>query len=512
MAEWEPLEKSAQPFNFNEFHDYFFTLLASERDDFEMQVAMKMNDFLCCCPNGATSPIWFYRDSDEDFDWFPLKKESAQQTFANFEYEEQVGKKKIRRTAFDIWMKSPMRRYLDRFCFDPDLPHGFITNGIHVRYNVWEGLSPIVIQDEEKAEEGLAAILFHLREVLCRGNDELYDYVLQWLASKVQNPSKKSTVALVFSGMEGAGKSVFWEKVCKAIFGRHGFVLPDAKMLTHQFAGQYMNNRVFLVVNETNFNDKRDANLVKNMLTCDTIKTEKKFQNMQVSKAHFNMVMTSNNFLKSFPVEPGTNRRYLSIQADGSRANRGDYFDGLLQALNGDGVQAFHRFLLTVPITIDLRLPPHTEEKSDAVAHQFSAFEDFWMGCLNNHTHENATGMIVDPGHRYWATEGCNIQNLWKLFQIKYPKMDWTEVSFQNELKSVLPPIENQNGVDLGTALNSHEKIFTMPRWKACNDHFAVLKGIRNSENSMVQNRKRKLEYNPEQDKRRKSDIRSHFK
>jgi hypothetical protein len=52
---------------------------------------------------------------------------------------------------------------------------------------------------------------FHLRDIVCSGNEELYRYVLSlW---KLMLLGKKSGVALCLSGAQGSGKNVMVEYV-----------------------------------------------------------------------------------------------------------------------------------------------------------------------------------------------------------------------------------------------------------------------------------------------------------
>lgn len=509
MAEWTALEKQAKPFNNFEFKNFFQNLKRTcNAEDLPVILAAHMNNFLFATANTSTC-FWIFRDDTQSVTWTPLKKSNMQDLFMNYIVEEKVGKRTVTKTAFDIWATNPNRRFVDRVFFNPQSPPGFVTNGRQkVCFNLWEGISQAPVLDEERGEEQLATILFHLKEVLCRRDEVIYEYVLQWLANKVQKPWVKTSVALVTSGAQGSGKSVFWEKLAKGIFGAHGMALPDARMITDRFAGSHFADKVFIVVNESKFDTVKEANQIKNLISSDTFKSEQKFREINVEKVYFNFVLTSNDPLKAFPAEPGSNRRYFPVEADPSRANRVEYFDELVKALDEDGMPAFRDFLLEKEITLNLNLPPHTEEKSNAVTFRFDPFESFWQSCIKNHQHVSSLGNVCDPDHRWWVTKGCDTDSLWELFKHKNPKVDCTEIRFLNEIKGMLPPVD---GLDLGTALQRDEKVFDMPDWKSANDHFKIIKGLTNHDNLMITNKKRKLEWDPNEDKRKKGDIRAHF-
>ena len=49
--------------------------------------------------------------------------------------------------------------------------------------------------------------LDHVREVIANNNEQVYKYILVWIASVLQKPSFKTETALVILGHQGTGKS-----------------------------------------------------------------------------------------------------------------------------------------------------------------------------------------------------------------------------------------------------------------------------------------------------------------
>ena len=106
-------------------------------------------------------------------------------------------------------------------------------------------------------------ILEFLRDALCSGNDEHFNFLLDCLASMVQRPDRKLGVALVFAGPSGAGKSTFG-KLIHRIFGQHAFETTSQKH--HLFNNQ--DELVVLILDEVvGDGDKQFEATLKTMIT-----------------------------------------------------------------------------------------------------------------------------------------------------------------------------------------------------------------------------------------------------
>ncbi len=96
---------------------------------------------------------------------------------------------KIKSTnCFDVWMKDPDRKTYHGVVFDPS--------------------GRAVVSAE--GDDLLDPVVWHLRNVICNGNDEDFKYLLAWMAHIIQKPKEKSGVCLVLkSETRGTGKVPF---------------------------------------------------------------------------------------------------------------------------------------------------------------------------------------------------------------------------------------------------------------------------------------------------------------
>ena len=82
---------------------------------------------------------------------------------------------------------------------------------------------------------GIKTIWDHVKNVLCGGNEEVFNIVKKWCSHIVAG--KKMKIALfVKSTQEGTGKSTFFDFFCDKVIGSHlRFKTSDVKCLTGGF-------------------------------------------------------------------------------------------------------------------------------------------------------------------------------------------------------------------------------------------------------------------------------------
>lgn len=522
--EFEPftvLEPAAKPFvsiEWEEFYDHHKVAVPNE-EEFNILCFRKLSQSFFVAPSERDSIQIITKNNANELEVHAFKKETAKSVFKRYP----TGK---RTSIFDSWIGSRECRIIDSVVFNPYYPPGFsILNSSRKRiYNRWTNFSPEIFvsinpSEESEAEFALCTILFHLKEVICRNEETIYEFVLEWIASIVQKPWEKQKTVPVCCGQQGAGKSIWWENFSK-IFGLHGLVCPTADLITHKFFAD-LSNKVFVVVNETNFEDRRERNNLKNQITSDFRKSEKKYENVRMEKDFVSMVWTSNEINNSFPAEKGSNRRYLCVQSDPSRAEDETYFTRLVDAFNSQnslGLRALFRFLNTRILgSIDLRKTPHTEEKGDTVRSKLGIIDVWWLQCLEDKYHHSVLGSsLTDPRAIQWVTQNASKFGLFDHFkaflgrQAKavQNKSDWTQASFDLCFKSMIPPLDEQ--YEKEPPFSSPSDLFCMPSHSACAEYFKKFIGICSVSGApTVQNNRKRKSYDSQKDE---SDIRGFFR
>lgn len=241
-------------------------------------------------------------------------------------------------TYANLWLDSPARRqFAGGVVFDPS---GRPTSPDVL--NLWEGFAV------GPKPGSWARIEWHMRNVLCGGVEEHYQYLLYWFANMVQNPASPGQVATVLRGGRGTGKGTM-ARVLMRIFGQHALQVSNSKYLTGQFNG-HLRDCVFLFADEAFFaGDKKHESILKHLITEPTLTIEAKFQDMRASPNYVHILMASN---EDWVVPAGHDeRRYFVLEVGKEKQRDWGYLEALHEEIRGDGPAAFLHDLLALDLS-----------------------------------------------------------------------------------------------------------------------------------------------------------------
>ncbi|MFA6922514.1 MAG: DUF5906 domain-containing protein, partial [Gallionella sp.] len=138
-------------------------------------------------------------------------------------------------------------------------------------FNTWRGFSV----EPKQNDELLNPILCHIRNVVCAGHTDLYEYLIKWIAYTIQHPDKPAGAAIVLRGEKGSGKGTLGHFL-RAIWGNHGLHISNAKHLVGNFNGHLVDT-CFLFADEAFYSgDKQHEGVLKALVTEPTIIVERK--------------------------------------------------------------------------------------------------------------------------------------------------------------------------------------------------------------------------------------------
>lgn len=263
------------------------------------------------------------------------------------------------------WLENPMRRQFETMVFAP-------RREVNDAYNLWQGFACEAIPGQ-----GHELFLNHLRDNVCSGSEEYYQYLINWMARAVQNPGEPGQVAVILRGGRGAGKGTT-AQAFGSLWGRHFLHISSAKHLVGQF-NAHLRDCVFLFADEAFFaGDKQHESVLKTLVTEDTIMVEGKGVDAEVSPNFTHLMMASNDH---WVVPAGADeRRYFILDVGESAKQNSDYFRRIRSSLDGGGRESLLHHLMTIDLSdFEVRDVPQTDALREQKLLSLNAEEQWWL-------------------------------------------------------------------------------------------------------------------------------------
>lgn len=249
------------------------------------------------------------------------------------------------------WTLHPARRQYDTIVFAPNKE---VMNA----YNLWRGFACDALPGDRHV-----SYLEHIRDNVCSGNLEHYNYVIGWMARAVQKPDCPGEVAVVLRGKRGTGKSKF-AKVFGRLFGRHFLQVSDSKHLVGSF-NAHLRDTVLLFGDEAFFaGDKKHEGVLKTLITEESLIIEGKGIDAEAAPNFTHTILASN---EDWVVPAGLDeRRFLMMEVgDGQKQNH-DYFKRIDADLDNGGLENLLYLLMHYDLsTFEVRKVPQTKALQD---------------------------------------------------------------------------------------------------------------------------------------------------
>ena len=240
-------------------------------------------------------------------------------------------------------------------------------------------------------EDIISKYLNMIKEVIADNNDDIYNYLLDWISYIIQNPGKKTETAIILKGLQGIGKNTFTDILCELLSGYSENNVNQISELTGNF-NSVLESKMLLVLNELkNVGEDRLANFdtLKSIITDKTIRINEKNQPRRTSENVANLIFVTNN---SYPVKiESGDRRYVVLLCNGKYKNNNDYWTNMYNSFTPE----FYSHLLTYFINRDItefnpRVIPMTEAKQDLIEASRNPVEQF----ICDHYNELCKGML----------------------------------------------------------------------------------------------------------------------
>lgn len=207
--------------------------------------------------------------------------------------------KLARPNEYEIWLKSPHRITIKaaNIWFDPTRTKE-PKHPTDICVNTFDGLplKPIETDINDAAE--MCAPITELLLHLCEGKADVFDWVIRWLAIPLQRPGTKMDTALIFHGeVQGAGKSLFFDRIMSKIYGDYAVTLGQGQ-LESQY-NDWVAGKLYALFEEIFSGSDRysQMGMVKQLITGNTIYINQKFMSGWSQDNYVNAVFLSNNMM-----------------------------------------------------------------------------------------------------------------------------------------------------------------------------------------------------------------------
>ena len=357
-----------------------------------------------------------------------------------------------------LWLSSPERRQYEGIVFSP----GKEVNGY---YNLYRGLPTKPVQGDWSLMQK------HIWTVIADHNEEVYQYLMAWMARLVQDPGgERPGTSIVLRGKQGTGKGCFVSQFGE-IFGSHFLHITNPSHLTNRF-NNHLKDALLVFVDEALWAGDRTAEgILKGMVTENYFMCESKGRDAFPVKNHVHLMIASNS---QWVIPAGLEeRRFMVLDVSDRHIQDHTYFGALFHQMDHGGREAMLYDLLEIDHSaIDLRTTPHTGALMDQIVHTMSTVKKFWFerlraGTLLNEDKEWEVYVITEKLHKAYLEFSDNCGERYKIIDRQFGK----------EIRALCPGIP---GVKRHQLTISEKKtwVLVFPSLEICRQRFeGMVKG-----------------------------------
>ena len=223
----------------------------------------------------------------------------------------------------------------------------------------------------------------YLRDVICGGNSDAYDYLVQYMAHMIQRPEEKPGVMIALLGGQGTGKGVYFS-LLRAIWRKTTLQVSDVDQVIGKFNAALERNFVVCMDEALFYGDRRAIDRLKSTVTEQFIQIEQKYQPSRSIDSVHRFFASSNH--EHFANVERDDRRFLFLRLCEAHKQDTTYFSAVTAAINDTRtLNALAYYLMRKDISaFNVRVKPTTDEQATQKLRSLQGFERFWYEVLTS--------------------------------------------------------------------------------------------------------------------------------
>lgn len=222
-----------------------------------------------------------------------------------------------------------------------------------------------------------------IHDIICDGDEESFEYLMNFLAHMVQKPEEKPGVMIVLLGGQGTGKGVFF-RILRAIWSRTWLLVSDINQVIGQFNACLEHNFVICFDEALFAGDRKSLDRLKSLVTEPHIRIEQKHQPARSIESVHRFFAASNH--DHFAHVEQDDRRFAFFRVSDSKQQNTEYFRTIVAAINDDLVMSalMHELKSRDLIKFDVRRKPSGAEHMKQKIKSLQGFDRYWFEVLGS--------------------------------------------------------------------------------------------------------------------------------
>ena len=299
----------------------------------------------------------------------------------------------------DAWMRHPKANTCPKgVCFVPN-PPGTKKYEPTDQLNLFQGWST------DPAPGDWSVVADHYLNIMCDGDVGAYEYLLNWMARFVQQPTRQGRVIPVFQGEKRTGKGLGIEFLVR-IASRHAITILNREHLLGKHNG-HLEDKLLVFSDEAVFvGDKEAMERLKGLATEPRMTIEHKFMAARPDVPNRLKVIMATN---SEWVVPATKDeiRYLVLKVNSTRKGDNAYFKKLADAVHDKAVHAafLHDMMQRDISNFNVEDIPRTAALEEQIALSFDPIWQWWNDCLRQGYVDASSGDAFSDDVPEWVEQ-----------------------------------------------------------------------------------------------------------